>query len=224
MAERAADEAQRIESYFGNASWRPTDGALFLVAERRALTEKLVSKLGVPIERLSVCDVGCGDGGDLERWAALGVPEERLTGTELVRDRAEHARRAVPGATITRVRGFELPFADASFDLVTASLVVSSVLDAAGRRALVAEMWRTTRPGGLLAIYDFRIRKPWNRHVAAVTTGELARILTEPTRTHRLAPFLPALNLALRLPGPLRGAVIAVLPRTHRLWVWRRPE
>lgn len=221
MADSAAREAQRIRSYFGQASWRSTRGRDLLDAERRALLERLARATLPAIGELTVCDVGCGGGTDLQHWRSVGVDEERLFGTELVRERAEAARRAVQRASIALVDRFEIPFPDRSFDLVTASLVLSSIRDAAGRRALVAEMRRVTREGGLLAVYDFRVRKPWNRNVVAISGSELASTLGPPHAEYRLAPFLPLLDLALKLPAALRTSAIGVLPRTHRLWVWR---
>lgn len=224
MADPTTGEAQRIRSYFGEASWRPSGGRELLVAERRQRVEQLVRATLPPLARLTVCDVGCGRGSDLDRWRSLGVAEERLFGTELLDDRAEAARRALPGASIARVEGFEIPFAAASFDLVTASLVLSSIRDRAGRGALLAEMWRVTRPGGLLAIYDFRWRKPWNRNVLAVSGSELASAIRPPDAEYRLAPFLPLLDVSLRLPGAVGSALVGVLPRTHRLWAWTRAK
>lgn len=215
-------ETDRIRSYFGEASWGRSTGRDMLIAERREVVERLVRETLPPLTALTVCDVGCGGGSDLERWRSLGVAEDRLYGTELVAESAEAAQRAIGRGTVAPVDGFEVPFADGSFDLVTASLVLSSIRDPAARRQLAAEMWRVTRYGGLLAIYDFRIRKPWNRNVVAVRGSELAATLGPPTAEYRLAPLLPALNLALKLPALPRVALIRALPRTHRLWVWAR--
>ncbi len=223
MAKPAADEAQRIRAYFSDARWSPTKGARFLVAERRAVLETLLADVGIPTARLTVCDVGCGDGADLRRWRDLGVPEAQLFGTELVADLADTARRSIPTGVVTTADGFEVPFADHSFNLVTASLVLSTIRDRSDRRSFLLEMWRVTRPGGMLAIYDFRVRKPWNQNVAGVGTRELRSSLGRPTHTYRVAPLLPVLNLALKLPDAARAALVRVLPRTHRLWVWRRP-
>lgn len=222
MIDEQAREADRIRAYFRDASWRPTVGREWIVNERRAVVERLVRAAMPPMDQLAVCDVGCGRGADLARWHALGVPGDGLYGTELSAERAEAARRTVPGGTIAEVTGFRIPFADASFDVVTATLVLSSVLDRARRRELLREMRRVTRPGGVIAIYDFRIRKPWNPNVTAISGRELAETLGTPTSEHRLAPLLPALDLALKLPPALGEIVIAVLPRTHRLWTWTR--
>ena len=221
MADPTTGEAHRIREYFNEASWRPSGGREMLVAERRRLVEQLVRATLPPFSQLTVCDVGCGRGSDLERWRALGVAEERLFGTELIDERVQAARRALPRASIAPVEGYEIPFPDDSFNLVSASLVLSTIRDRSGRAALLAEMSRVTRAGGLLAIYDFRVRKPWNRNVVAMSGSELAAALGPPDAEIRLGPFLPLLDPALKLPGGLRGPTIGLLPRTHRLWVWK---
>lgn len=220
MADPTTREADRIRSYFGKASWRSSAGRDMLGTERRQLLERLVRDHLPPLDELTVCDVGCGAGSDLEHWRSIGVSEERLFGTELVDQLAQAARDTLPRASVARVEGFEVPFPDRSFDVVTASLVLSSIRDDAGRRRLLDEMRRVARPGGLLAIYDFRVRKPWNRNVVAMSRAELAATLGLPDAEYRLAPFLPLLDVALRLPAAPRAALVALLPRTHRLWTW----
>ncbi len=223
MVDPSTPEAQRIRSYFGKASWRPSAGSEALVAERRRLVERLVREKLPPLGELAVCDVGCGTGADLAHWRSLGVAEERLSGTELVAARAEASRRALPGASIAEVDNARIPFPDGSFDVVTASVVLSSILDADGRRELLHEMRRVARVGGVITVYDFVVSKPWNRNVAAVSRSELESALGPPTEEHRVGPFLPVLDLALRLPHAIGGKLIRVLPRTHRLWVWTQP-
>lgn len=217
----ATDEARRIRAYYRDASWTASPGRHFLVSEWRDRVESLAAELRIDAASLRVCDVGCGTGSDLQRWNQLGVAPHNLSGTELIPDRAEAARHVLPDASIKFVSGFDVPFPDAAFDLVTASLVFSTVLDPAGRRSLAAEMRRVAAPGGLIAIYDFRIRKPWNRQVRAVADRDLTGVLGMPWKRVAVSPFLPALDVALRLPSPMGRVLVGVLPRTHRIWVWR---
>jgi SAM-dependent methyltransferase len=217
-------EAARITGYYdrgvrpGFAAARP-----FLLAERRRFMQRLIERSGRRPEDLRICDVGCGGGADLAYWAELGVPTGQLAGTELLEDRVELARSTVPGADIHHVIGFRLPFDDQSFDLTTASLVLSMVRDDPLRRLLFEEMWRVTAPGGLVVIYDMAFSKPWNRGVVSMNRHRLASLGRQPDETRSAAPFLPLLAPAVRLPRPLRRLVLSLLPRTHRLWVWRVP-
>ena len=70
-------------------------------------------------------------------------------------------------------------------------------------------------------VYDFSIRKPWNRNVVAMTSRDLAGMWRRPDEIRRMAPLLPAMEVALRLPRLLSERLISLLPRTHRMWVWR---
>lgn len=216
-------ETERIREYFRSTTWRASAGREYLVRERTALLRAAAAALGQAPGELSICDVGCGGGADLAAWRDFGVPEGQLAGTELVPERALLAQQRLPRADVREVDGVELPFAPESFDICTASLVISTIGSVDDRGHLLREMERVTRPGGIVAVYDFRVRKPWNRSVKAVSTHHISELLREPDAVEEAAPFLPILELALRLPRPLRVTVTRLLPQTHRLWIWRRP-
>ncbi|WP_165703582.1 class I SAM-dependent methyltransferase [Enhygromyxa salina] len=104
-------------------------------------------------ERAHVLDVGCGAG----HWGLTLLDHmpthARLTGVdaepnflELARARA-NARPHGPRCEFVTGRAEALPFADASFDVVTCQTVLIHVADAA---AVIAEMRRVLRPGGIL--------------------------------------------------------------------------
>jgi SAM-dependent methyltransferase len=191
--------------------------------ERTRLLRDVSGWLETPAIRLRVCDVGCGTGLDLEGWLRAGVPATQLAGSELMPERAEAASRRIRDADIRLVEGFDLPFPSGTFDLCSASLVLSTIRGASNRRRLLAEMARVTRPSGLVIVYDFVIRKPTNRNVVRITTRGLTRMWRAPDAVFPAAPFLPLLEAALKLPRSLASAALRLLPRTHRLWVWRVP-
>jgi SAM-dependent methyltransferase len=223
-SDETADEVARIRRYFGGAGWRSwSSGREYLVAERqRLLTAAAELVILSDGEHLNVLDVGCGTGSDLAHWRSTGIPEERLAGTELLPDRAAEASARLPAAEIVLTEGFSLPFADGRFHLTTASLVMSTILDARLRKQLFSEMLRVTAPGGVVAVYDFRVRKPTNHAVTAITRSRAARMGRDPDQVRPAAPFLPALPLVLRLPSPLRRRLLSLLPRTHVMYLWRR--
>lgn len=214
-------EEDRIRAYYAASDWRSSAGTEYFARERTRYLHALADQLGKPRSDLAICDVGCGGGTELVRWREAGVPESQLAGTELVPERAAAAEAAVPTADIQLVDGATLPFGDKRFDICTASLVLSSILDTSMRRHLLAEMARVTAPGGIVVVYDFRIRKPWNRNVAAITDRALSNAWRTPDRVVKAGRFLPALEIALRLPRPVADTAIKLLPRTHRLWVWK---
>jgi len=216
-------EARRIEDYYATRVERPMSPTVrFVVDERRAELARVVERfVGRPVSELRICDVGCGDGGDLAFWRERGVPETQLCGTELLGGPLTSARERLPNADLRLVDGFQLPFGERSFDVVYASMVLSSILDDAARQTLFREMQRVAASGGVVAVYDFRIRKPGNRNVVAMTDSRIRALGRRPDVMRPLTPFLPALPRALRLPSGLRSVALELLPRTHALWVWR---
>ena len=190
----------------------------FVLDERRTALFPMVDR---PLRSLRICDVGCGDGGDLQFWEKRGVPAEQMSGTELLSEPLAIARSRLPAADLRLVDGFELPFGDDTFDLVYASMVFSSILDPAARRTLFRELERVVAPGGIVTIYDFRVRKPTNPNVVAMTRGRIRDLGRMPKRMQPLTPLLPLLPMVLRVPGRLQRPLLAALPRTHALWVWQ---
>lgn len=101
----------------------------------------------IPVEGLSVLDVGCGAGGTL-RWMAQHNPK-RLVGCDQAPGMVELARRNVPSAEIFQTDGDSLPFDDQEFDVVTTVTVLQHNPD--DRRArMLAEICRVSRDQVLL--------------------------------------------------------------------------
>jgi ubiquinone/menaquinone biosynthesis C-methylase UbiE len=215
------EERDRIRRYYRQRRNRLWRGADYVVSERQSMLLRAAGTAGIALNQARILDVGCGSGADLAFWRAQGVPEDSLFGTEIQPERTALAADNVPGATIVNVEGFTLPFRDGMFQLTSASMVLSSIVADVPRRTLFAEMMRVTASGGLIAVYDFRVRKPWNRSVIAITRQRAAALGRPPDDAWFAAPFLPALPVALALPRVMRGAALRVLPRTHVLYLWR---
>jgi ubiquinone/menaquinone biosynthesis C-methylase UbiE len=184
----------------------------------RALVEREMPESPWP----RILDVGCGGGHDLAAWLRAGWPPERLAGVDLVPGRVQAAAERCPGVDVREGSGAALPYPDASFDVATASTVLSSVLDAAIRKEILAEMRRVVRRGGLVVVYDFVIRNPRNRSVIAMPTAHLTEAAeTPPDGSERLSPlvYLVAAGASLH-PAATRVAWM-LGPRTHRLTFWR---
>lgn len=221
-----ASETDRIRAAYARRHDDVRTGPVadYVVTERRELIQRLAAAhFGDDLGSLRVCDIGCGAGGDLAAWRESGASEAGLAGTELLEEPLTAARAALPAADLRLVDGFILPWEDRLFDLAWASMTFSSIRNAASRRRLFTEMWRVTRPGGMLALYDFRIRKPTNPDVVAMTQRSIGALGPPPTRRVAVTPFLPALPLVLRLPKPMRERLLRILPRTHAIWIWEIP-
>ncbi len=104
---------------------------------------------------VDVLDVGCGVG-SIALDLAPAVAPGRVVGIDADSEQIGRATRSAAERAIENVEFFtssvyELPFADASFDVVYANAVLMYVRDQV--RAL-AEMRRVLRPGGLAAVVD----------------------------------------------------------------------
>ena len=130
-------------------------------------------------------DVGCGLGDDVRAMAAAVGPEGRVVGVEPSAALIAEARARTPAAldnvSFEVARGERLRFGDAAFDGARVERVLQHVEEPA---AVLAEMRRVVRPGGLVVVaepdwgllaldaspaaarslvagYEQRIRHPW---------------------------------------------------------------
>ena len=191
-----------------------------LNAERVEQMAALVRTVAPPPDG-RILDVGCGFGQDLDRWIEAGWRSERLAGVDLSAERVQRAREALPGVDIRLGNGAELPHADDAFDVATAVTVFSSILERSLRRTLFEEMQRVVRPGGLVMVYDFVIRKPTNPNVRGLSRKVLAELGRPPDGSTRLSPLLQLVAAGALIHPGLAELAWRVAPRTHRLSWWR---
>ena len=127
---------------------------VFTRAKARVLLDLAARRLGDP-GRLSFLDVGCGPG-ETDRWLAGRV--QALSGVDVSREMIEVARRRNPGVEYRPSEPGRLPFPAERFDVCFTVCVLHHVA-LPERPALVDEMVRVTRPGGLVCIFE---HNPWN--------------------------------------------------------------
>ena len=168
------DEASRDEEHFPST------------IDPRILHVQVLLRFFAPVASNRLLDVGCGKG----RYARVMLeknPHARLTGLDI----SEQMLRSVPPG-IGRISAImtDLPFADASFDGVYATESLEHAVDI--ERA-IAEMCRTLRPGGKIAIIDKnaehwgKLKTPaWERWFGR---RELEKLLARHCRTVRSEPI-----------------------------------
>ncbi|HEY3379607.1 MAG TPA: class I SAM-dependent methyltransferase [Armatimonadota bacterium] len=188
----------------------------------RSVAAALLTACGwYDLSAIEALDVGCGAGGWLRTLMEWGVPAEQLHGIDLLRDRVEAAQQLAPHMDLRHASGWNIPFADASQNLVSANTVFSSILDQSARSHLASEMLRVTKPGGYVMVYDFCIADPRNPDTRGVLPSEVRRLFA--SRKIRVRSLnLPPVFRRLALASPFLMAMVeGLLPliRTHRMYL-----
>jgi len=119
------------------------DGSFWFRARNRLIVQ-LASEMTSPGDRL--LEVGCGTGYVLR--ALVRECGLRATGSELLVEGLEHARRRVPEADFAQLDARAMPY-EQSFDLVGAFDVLEHIEDDVG---VLRGLHRAVRPGGFLLL------------------------------------------------------------------------
>lgn len=169
-AARAANPALAgLYSVFGPSN-------LFTTQGREWITADLLRRSGLwSLQDLDILDVGCGTGGELRRMTTLGADPARLVGIDLLQARIDEARRILPAARFEVGSAHQLPFPDASFDLVSQFVLFSSVVHPGLRQAIAREMMRVVRPDGRILWYDIRSLRP-TADLVPIDLAEMKRL------------------------------------------------
>ncbi len=207
-----ADQDNRVSSFFRAQ------------LARVILQESQLSSVFGEKSDARVADIGCGRGYWLEYFASWNARSDTLYGIERDWERVESARRRVKRAHIVAGDARDLPWADASFDLVSQFVVFTSVLDKADRLRIGSEMLRVLKPQGRILWYDFFAPNPYNRGTKAVRRAEIATLFPDCHIRLRLVTLAPPLaRFSLRISGRLAEALDRMpLLCTHYLAIIKR--
>jgi len=176
------------------------------IQERHWATLRLLRRYGFhPLGDYRLLDVGCGDGRTLRQFVQWGARPERLAGIDLRADAIRHATALAPQMDLRCGPATELPWPDASFDIVCQHTVFTSILDESQREKVAAEMDRVLRGGGVILWYDFMYNNPSNPNVRGVKKKELRALFPG------FALHLRRITLAPPLARWLPGAILPVL-------------
>jgi len=121
-----------------------------------------------------VLDIAAGTGTSSESFADAEI---EVVPADFSLGMLRHGRRRRPDMPFTAADALALPFADASFDVVTMSFGLRDVSHPA---AALAEFARVARPGGRLVVCEFS--QPVWRPLRTVYTGYVMRALPQIAR------------------------------------------
>lgn len=147
--------------------------------QQRALLEALERSRLLPLQPKRILEIGCGTGRWLRTFCEFGAEAANLAGIDLDAERVQHAQRYVSEADLRVGDATQLPWPDEAFDIVFQSLVFTSILDVAMRKAVAGEMHRVLRRGGAILWYDFRFNNPANDAVRKVSAREIKELFPD---------------------------------------------
>jgi len=220
-ARRDARRDARLYSHFNPAT-------LFIVQERERRILSLLTRQGLSdLGCRRILEVGCGSGFWIRQFVHWGARPENMTGVDLLPQRIAEAQRLCPSAVMLGCQdAAQLGFAASSFDLILASTVFSSILDATVRAQVAAEILRVLRPSGAILWYDFFRDNPANRDVRGVSKTEIRRLFPGCRLLAERVTLAPPLARGLaRLSLNLCRALTTVrVFNTHHLALIRRVQ
>ena len=219
-----------LRTYAGRAAhptWDTTNpGNRAIIRERERHTARLLGRHGfVPLTGRPVLEIGCSHGATLASLLQLGARPEDLVGVDLLADRIATARERYPAIRWVTGNAEGLEFPDASFGLVLAFTVFSSILDDRMASSVAGEIRRVLRPGGAVLWYDFRYDNPRNADVRGMPLPAIRGLFPGLALDVRSLTLLPPLARRLGPATPLLYPLLARVPalRTHYLGLLRAP-
>ena len=111
--------------------------------------------------QLQILDIGCGTGKMLDELSAFGT----VVGADYAPEALEFCVTRGVGAELARADVRRLPFADASFDAVTAMDIIEHIDD---DKAAACEIFRVLKPGGRLLVTVPAFPSLWSEHDEAL--------------------------------------------------------
>jgi SAM-dependent methyltransferase len=139
-------------------------------AETHAFSHPLeLGWLGELPKHARILDFGCGYGRAAAELAAAGW--RGVVGVDFAAGMIARGKRENPELDLRHVDRLPLDEPDGGFDAALLFAVLTCIADDAGQRALMAELRRVVRPGGLLYVSDYLLQND-PRHLARYEAGQ----------------------------------------------------
>jgi SAM-dependent methyltransferase len=193
----------------------PLSPSVYLpMQEKERALIRWIMEYGIdPVAERRVLDVGCGTGEDLLQLIRLGFDPAKLVGCELLPERAEEARRRLPGSVqIVVGDAVTASLDEAAFDVVMHTTVFTSILDDEFQAALAERMWSLVRPGGGVLWCDFVYDNPRNPDVRGIPVRRVRTLFPHGSFRSRRIGLAPPLSRSLTRIHPALYGVANTIP------------
>lgn len=201
-------------------------GNLLMVQERERFLSRLLRQQGYEsLADLTGFEAGCSAGHNLLLLLQWGALPANLSAVDTDPAATDYVKAHFPEIRVSTGSAESVPERDESFDLSLAFTLFSSVHDEDVAHRIAREMFRITKPGGLIVVYDMRRRNPANRKVRPVLSDDIRRWFPKcPLRVHTIT-LAPPIARPLGLYAPWLYGPLSFIPplRTHVMYVLRRP-
>ena len=169
------DEIAAIRSHTASYASDPEFRAHWFGLTRRSVNFRaqqirafgtLVGSVSQTLAGWRILDVGCGSGFWLRTFLEFDALPKDLVGIDVSDARIGAAHAKNPLITLLHTDGITIPFAAASFNLVTQFVAFSTMRSDALRSRVVSEISRVLKPGGIVFW--------WDRYAVAPTDADTA--------------------------------------------------
>lgn len=201
-------------------------GNLLMVQERERFLLGVFRRQGIDsLDAVRAFEAGCSTGYNLRLMVQWGGRPENMAGIDIDPAAADYAKAHSPEIRVHSGSAASIPEPDESFDLAMAFTLFSSVRDEEVAHGIARELFRITRPGGLVVIYDMRRKNPANHQVHPIATDDIRRWFPKCPLRMRTITLAPPIARPVGRYAPWLYAPLAAIPplRTHAMWVLRRP-
>lgn len=201
-------------------------GNLLMVQERERFLRTIFRRAGIAsLDGIRAFEAGCSTGYNLRLMVQWGARPGDQAGIDLDTAAVDYCMSHAPEIRVHAGSADDIREPDESFDLSLAFTLFSSVPDENVAEGIAAELFRITRPGGLILVYDMRRQSPGNPNVHPIAPEDLRRWFPRcPMRVRTITLAPPIARLVGRY-APGLYSPLAAVPwlRTHAFYVLRRP-
>lgn len=203
-------------------------GQLLATQEReRALSRALRDRGFTNLESARIFEAGSSNGHNLRQFVQWGARPENVAGIDLDPDRVNYCKAHSPAIRVHHGSATSIPEPDSDYDITVAFSLFSRLRDEETAAKVASELFRITRPGGVILLYEPKRANAVKRQqrIHSVDADDIRRWFPRcPMRMRSLTLSPRVAAMAGRFAPWLYGPLVSLPPlRTHLLCVLRRP-